>query len=843
MKTLFNTSLVLLTCLIVVSCSSESLPTSREVIDLNDNWQFILSDNTADFSSLSVDTETWRTLDLPHDWSIESDFSSNNPATPGGGALPGGTGWYRKNFHVDKSLNGKQIFIDFDGIYRCSSVWINGRFLGFRPNGYISFQYNLTPYIEFGGNNVIAVKVDNSEQPNSRWYSGSGIYRNVRLQITNPVHIEQWGIFVKTPQVSKFEALLEIDLKIQRCELFDREGDEGVQKCIVDVSHVLYDREGKKVSEYEYTPDVEDILTCEMRVQKPHLWSPDDPYLYTLVSQLIKEGDIIDEQRTAVGFRYFEFDPDKGFILNGKHVKINGVCNHHDLGCLGAAINYRALERQLEILKDMGCNGIRCAHNPPAPELLDLCDKMGFIVMNEAFDMWMRRKSTYDYARYFQEWHEQDLTDLILRDRNHPSVFMWSIGNEVLEQWSDAKTDALSLQKANVLLNQKKEIDPQEFKSGAVHFNQLLTQRLAEIVKSLDTTRPITAGCNETGSYNHLFRSGAIDIIGYNYHLGDYAGVKEQYPGKPFIGAETVSGLMSRGFYMMPSDTMYIWPERWDKAFSRDINHCSSYDNCHVPWGNSHEESWKYIKKADFVSGQYIWTGFDYLGEPTPFWWPSRSSYFGIIDLAGFPKDIYYMYQSEWTNKDVLHVFPHWNWNSGDLTDIWAYFNNADEVELFLNNRSLGIKKKEGDDLHVSWRVPFEAGSLKAVSRKNGKEVLVKEIKTAGSPASLRLTADRNTIKSGTKDLSYVTVEMLDDTGYPIPVADQLVRFSVKGSGTIVGTDNGDPTDPNSLKKPERKLFNGKCLVVLQSGKEKGEIKLIAETEGFPKTEIKIRVN
>lgn len=817
-------SLVFVFVSILYSCSS-SYDKSYDSVDFTENWQFILADSLTDYSSVDVNDSDWRTLNLPHDWSIEADFSDRNPAGAGGGALPGGIGWYRKTFNIDKTQSGKKIYIDFDGVYWQSEVWLNGVFIGKRPNGYVSFRYDLTPHVKFGEKNVIVVKVDNSQQPNSRWYSGSGIYRNVWLVTKNPIHIDHWGTYVTTPEVTDDSAKIRVVTRIQNTTR---------QELDVSVENILIDRNGKVVSKTKqgFTQSLrgKSSVSREIKLKNPELWSVENPYLYTVVSKLRLDGEIIDESKTTIGIRSFEFDADKGFILNGKQVKINGVCNHHDLGCLGTAVNYRAIERQLEILKEMGCNGIRCSHNPPAPELLDLCDKMGFIVMNEAFDMWIKRKTVYDYSQYFPEWYEKDLTDLILRDRNHPSIFMWSIGNEVLEQWSHPKEETLSLQEANVLLNMTKEIDPKEFESGEIHVNQMITKRLVEIVKSLDTTRPVTAGCNEPRTYNHLFKSGALDIIGFNYHLPDYGKVRKNFSGKPFIGAETVSGLMSRGYYMMPSDSMYIWPVSWDKYFDQPVRQCSSYDNCHVPWGNSHEESWKVIKKNDFIAGQYIWTGFDYLGEPTPFWWPARSSYFGIIDLAGFPKDIYYMYQSEWTTKDVLHVFPHWNWEPGKIVDIWAYYNNADEVELFLNGKSLGVKKKTEDELHVWWRIPFEPGTLKAVSRKSGKEVLSREIKTTGKPASIRLIPDRKIIKSTGKDLSFITVEVLDEEGSVVPDTDHLIRFSVEGPGVIVGTDNGDPTNPNSLKKPERNLFNGKCLVVVQSDIKAGKIMVVAES-------------
>ncbi|MDR0864467.1 MAG: DUF4982 domain-containing protein [Candidatus Symbiothrix sp.] len=775
-------------------CACTSQKEERQVIDFTEDWQFTLADSAVDYSANDVDVSGWRTLNLPHDWSIESDFSVDNPAGPGGGALPGGVGWYRKTFLVDKSLENKQIYVDFDGVYWCSEVWINGHSVGFRPNGYISFRYDLTPYIIVGEENTIAVRVDNSKQPNSRWYSGSGIYRNVRLVLTHPVHIDLWGTYVTTPQISEKEAVIRIQTTIK---------NNSDEKEPVQIRQLLKDANGK-----ELTRLISEDLEQEIKVENPVLWSVDTPYLYTLTTQLEIKGRVVDEYETTVGIRSFEFDADKGFILNGKQVKINGVCDHHDLGCLGSAVNYRALERQLEILKGMGCNGIRCSHNPPAPELLELCDKMGFIVMDEAFDMWKKAKTPYDYSHYFTECYEKDLTDLVLRDRNHPSVFMWSIGNEVNEQWG----------------------------SGG----DTITQTLSAIVKKLDPTRPVIAACNNPSPSNPLFQSGALDIIGFNYQLAEYDKVKEGFPGKPFIGSETVSGLMSRGFYQMPSDSVVI-PDGWDRKFPDMIKQCSAYDNCRVPWGNTHEETWKYIKKADFVSGQYIWTGFDYLGEPIPFNWPARSAYFGIIDLAGFPKDIYYMYQSEWTDKDVLHIFPHWNWKEGELVDVWAFYNHADEVELFLNDKSLGTKSKQNDDLHVYWRVPFEPGTLKAVSRKDGKEVLSQEIKTAGEPVSIRLTADRKEIQASGKDLSFVTVEVLDKDGNIVPTANNLIQFSVEGPGKIAGTDNGNPTDWNSLKKPERNLFNGKALVVIQGNHQAGSIRVKAASEGLKEEVLEVR--
>lgn len=824
--------LFLFICTVLFSCSSSKKV--RENVDFTEGWKFYLGDDSTAYNS-QYDDAKWRILDLPHDWSIEADFSLENPATPGGGALPGGIGWYRKDFVVDKSDKGKNVYIDFDGIYWNSKVWINGHLLGERPNGYISFRYDLTPYIKVGEKNVIAVRVDNSKQPNSRWYSGSGIYRNVWLVTTNALHVDHWGTYVTTPTVTRDNAEIKIQTNIKNSSDLSQ---------AFELYSILIDKDGKEIAGINNSKSVgagENVsMGQSLKVSNPILWSIDNPYLYKIVTRIEQNGKVVDEYETPLGIRYFSFDPNKGFFLNGESVKIKGVCNHHDLGFLGAAVNTRAIERQLEILKEMGCNGIRTSHNPPAPELLDLCDKMGFIVMDEVFDMWRKKKSPYDYSQYFPEWHERDLTDLILRDRNHPSIFMWSIGNEILEQWSDINADTLDLQQANMVLNFANTLNKKDIDAKELHVNSLLTIKLADIAKKLDPTRPITTGNNETEPSNHIFRSGAMDIIGFNYHENNWVNFHEKFPNQKLIITESTSGLMSRGYYEMPSDSMNIWPERWDKPFDRPVHHCSSYDNCHVPWGSTHEDTWRLVKNYDHISGVYLWTGFDYLGEPTPFWWPSRSSYFGVIDLAGFPKDIYYMYQSEWTNKDVLHIFPHWNWKEGQTIDIWAYFNNADEVELFLNGLSLGKKAKEEDVYHVFWRVPFQKGTLKAVSYKDGKEVLTREVKTTGDPVSIKLTADRQTIKADGKDLSFITVEALDAEGNPVPVADNLINFTIEGDGFIAGTDNGDPTDPNSLKKPSRKLFSGKALAVVQSHKKAGKIILKATSSNLKQASIEI---
>ena len=808
MKKIFALAILLL--------GAQSL-SARDRQSFDKDWLFVLADSAGMQNSEYSDGH-WRRLNLPHDWAIEGDFSPSNPSGASGGALPGGIGWYRKHFSLSPDEKYDRFTITFDGVYMNSTVYINGHKLGTRPYGYSTFEYDLTPYLYKKGDNVIAVKVDNSDQPNSRWYSGCGIYRHVWLTKTlKEAYIPQWGQYVATTPKGDVRVKVDFHANGSRMKL--------------SIRNTIYDAAGKVVARSQGNQ------IQKLKVRKPHLWAIGKGYLYTVKSELVVNGRVVDTATTQTAFRDVRFDARKGFFLNGENMKINGVCEHHDFGCLGAALNEDALHRKLTILRDMGVNAIRSSHNPPAPELLNMCDSMGIMVMDESFDMWRRKKSNGDYARFFDEWHQRDLSDLVKRDRNHPCIIMWSIGNEVLEQWSDAAADTLSLEQANLILNAGHDASTLAH-SDELSVNSLLTRHLADIVKKYDPwdARPVTAGCNEPDPKNHLFKSGAIDVIGFNYHHQWVKDVPRNFPDKPFIFSESVSALQTRGYYRMPSDSIYTAPVEWWLPYTDPSFKCSAYDNMHASWSSTHEETWDVVKHNDFVGGQFIWTGFDYIGEPTPYAYPARSSYFGIIDLAGLPKDSYYMYQSEWTKKPVLHLFPHWNWLPGQQIDMWCYYNQADEVELFINGKSQGIRKKkvhgEGNEgkahavsakaganagaanagafdrsteYHVMWRVNFEPGEVKVVARKQGREISSQTIKTAGPPHHLVLKKTyQNTLASAAQTPSGVPADLQSCTPTSSGVPADLQSCTPTPSGVPADlqsctlTPSGVPADLQS---------------------------------------------
>ena len=824
---------------IIIASSYNVNAQERQIEDFNFDWYFKLGDDTQ-FATKDFDDSSWRELHLPHDWSIEGEFSKDNPSTPGGGALPGGIGWYRKHFRSPK-LDGRHIAIEFDGIFMNSTVFVNGHKVGFRPYGYSSMSYEITPYLNpQGEENIIAVRCDNSEQPNSRWYAGCGIYRNVRLVNTANVFVDYTGTYITTPEISKERGTIKAQVSISNLR------NEASK---VTLENKILDAKGRCVAKNSVTKAINAGASADMEmtieVNNPILWDVDNPYLYNVVSYVMVDGKVVDDYITPFGFRYFEFKADTGFWLNGRNLKLKGVCMHHDLGALGTAVHRRGLERQLDILQSFGVNAIRTSHNPPTPELLDMCDERGILVMDEAFDMWRRAKTRYDYARYFDEWHQKDLIDFIKRDRNHPSIVMWSVGNEILEQWNsndDVKLDDLPAEQRNLLINFISENATGNKDDVEKNTNVLLTRHMVATLKKYDNTRPVTAGCNETRPTNNLIRSGALDIIGFNYHVQDYDSVKEWYPNMPFIGSETASSLNSRGFYIHPSTKINVVPERWDAPHQTDHHQCSAYDNSRAPWATLHEEAWVAVRDRDFCAGTFIWTGFDYLGEPTPYSWPSRSSYFGIVDLCGFPKDCYYMYRSEWTNNPTLHLFPHWNWNVGDKIDMWVYYNTADEVELFLNGKSLGKRTKTSDRLHAIWEnVEFEAGEITAIGYKNGKEILRHSRKTAGKAEKIVLTADRKVLKADGYDLAYVTVECTDAKGNLVPTAMNQLYFEIDGVGELVGVDNGNAAGGESLKGNKMKLFNGKAIAIVRTKRnESGKITLKVTSDDMESATVKL---
>jgi beta-galactosidase len=781
----------------------------RQTQSFDRDWRFHLGDVPGAEQAAFADAK-WRKLDVPHDWSIEGAFSEQNPAGVAGGALPGGVGWYRKAFSTPAGDSGKLVFIEFDGVYRNSEVWINGRSLGKRPYGYSSFRYELTSLLRFGARNVVAVRVDNSQQPNSRWYSGSGIYRHVRLVTTDPVHVDQWGTYVTTPVVTAESSQVSIRTIVRN----ERHAEQAIE-----VRTTVYDSSGKDVAgsfvRARVPADSVVEVPQDLTITRPALWSLDRPYLYRVVSRVLCGERPCDEYTTHVGLRSFVFRADSGFYLNGQPVKIRGVCLHHDLGALGAAVNTRAIERQLEIMHAMGANAIRTSHNPPAPELLDLTDRMGFIVMDEAFDMWKKEKNPYDYHLDWDAWHVRDLSDMVRRDRNHPSVFIWSIGNEVMEQWNNGDSTAAPL-----------------------------ARELAGIVRALDPTRPVTQAANNGSPDNPVFHAGALDLLGHNYHHEVWKDFPAQYPGAKFIITEAMSALNSRGVYWQPSDSVAVYYTPYEKNHGPQPpknGRLSSYDNSRAFWGSLHEESLRLFERYPFLSGIFIWQGIDYLGEPTPYEWPARSSYFGTVDLAGFPKDPFYLYQSVWASpkRPMVHLLPHWNWARGDTIDVWAY-TNAEQVELYLNGALLGVRRKTEPVSHLMWRVAYKAGTLRAVARTGGIAVATAVVRTAGAPAQIALAPDRARLRADGEDLAFVTVTVRDGRGIAVPTAEPLIRFRVSGDARIVGVDNGDEISHTSFQAHQVRLFNGKAVVIVRAGRKAGTATVTAEGRGLAPATVRI---
>ena len=780
------------------------------------------------------DDSEWRHLNLPHDWAIEGPFNIDyNGST---GKLPyWGIRWYRKTLELSQDDAGKQIYLDIDGAMSYASVWCNGQYVGGWPYGYASFRLDLTPYIKAGQKNVLAIRLDNPDDT-SRWYPGSGIYRNVWLVKTSPVHVEQWGTFVRNQQVDSENAVMEMGVNIE-----NHAGKDVQVK--LQTSVYLQGKDGRPVGEEVTQSMTKDIaikkdswssVRFQFKVDKPKLWDIDTPNCYVAVSRVFMDGKEMDSYETSFGIRTIEFTHDQGFMLNGQKVAIKGVCMHHDLGALGAAFNEVAAERQLRIMKEMGANAIRTSHNPPAPELVALCDRMGLMMQLELADTWQKGKRKNDYNLLFDDWSEADMRSLVRHYRNHPSVIMWSIGNEMPDQTTD---------------------------QGVI-----IARNLTAYCHDEDPTRPTSLGCNKRDA---VFRDivNQVDIFGLNYFHKTYPIFKEQNPTRRYHASETSSATSSRGEYFFPVTT--------DVNDSRSGFQLSSYDMTTIGWGCAPEVQFKMNEEYPFMSGEFVWTGFDYLGEPTPYnkdltnllnfsdpnelekarkeleelgkiKTPSRSSYFGIVDLCGFPKDRYYNYKSYWRpDVPTVHILPHWNWEEriGEITPVHIY-TSGDAVELFLNGKSLGRREKSHSYDRLTWDdVRYEPGSLKAVAYKNGQKWAEELVETTGKPAALQVTAEKTELKSDGTDLSFIRVAVVDSQGRVVPRSKNHLKFSVTGPAEIIATDNGDATSLLPFQLSERDAYNGLALVILRSQYMKqGKVLLTVESKGLPKQKIALKV-
>jgi beta-galactosidase len=778
---------------------------SRVRLLMDYGWTFTWGD-PAGAEVPRFDDSGWRSVDLPHDWSIEGPYDSAATTTGRGGYLPTGIAWYRRAFALPAGARGRRVTIEFDGVYQNSDVWVNGHHLGNRPNGYVSFVYDLTPFVG-GGRNVVAVRVDNSHQPNSRWYSGSGIYRHVWLIVTDPLHLGPWGIYVTTPEVDTAAARVAVRSHIV---------NEGPNARRATLRSVILDASGRETARAELPFTLaagdERDLAQQLTVDAPARWSLTTPTLYTLrTSVLDGRGRAVDETNTPFGIRTIAYDADHGFLLNGTRVKMLGVNLHHDGGPVGAAVPEGVWERRLRLLKQMGVNAIRTSHNQPAPEFLDLCDRLGLLVMDEAFDEWTHGKVAWGYHQYFAAWASRDLVDFLRRDRNHPSVVLWSLGNEIGEQHAASGDTVLRM--------------------------------LRDIAHREDPTRPITTGNDhiyaDDGATTLPFLS-LLDVVGYNY-VDRWHERRELYaeqdrhdhPDWKMIGTESGSVRGTRGEYFLGSD-----PERVQPNYTTGMIRA--------------EQLWRFVSLHDYFAGDFMWTGIDYLGESS---WPRKSSTSGVLDLVGFPDDGYYFYQSRWTEAPMVHLFPHWNWpgRGGQLIPVLAY-TNCDAVELYLNGRSLGEKRLEFPrqgtsggwnsyahpqvfpttaDLHLSWDVPYEPGLLRAVGKRHGEVVATDEVRTAGPAVSLRVRVDRAEMRSGIRDVAHVEVQVVDADGVVVPTADDLVHFTVEGAGRLLAVGNGDPADHSSYQAKERRAFHGLLLAMIQSGDATGTIRVTARADGL----------
>ena len=796
------------TLLLLTYCSNSFAQTVIKELEF---WKFFKGDNTS-ASHIDFDDSDWNSIKIPHDWAIYGPFDKevdkqiikieqNNEyeaseKTGRTGALPFvGVGWYRTTLNLPEYTNKKQVLITFDGAMSNAEVFVNGKKVGTRPYGYSYFYFDISNVILKGKENVIAVRLENLPF-SSRWYPGAGLYRKVRVVVKNQVNFKHWGHFITTPFIS--ENLAKVNIRSQ------------VQGDSVRITTSIKDADGKVIAENKASQRFADQIEQNIGVSNPKLWSPEKPYLYTAEIKLY-QGDVLkDTNVIRFGIREIKYTASNGFELNGKVTKFKGVCLHHDMGPIGTAVNKAALKRQLTILKDLGCNAIRSSHNMPSIEQLELCDEMGFLFLAESFDEWKKPKVKNGYNLYFDEWAEKDVVNLVRATRNHPCIVMWSAGNEVPDQWGSEGVKRL--------------------------------RWLQNIFHREDPTRPVTVGMDQVKAVMESGFGAILDIPGLNYRVHLYEEAYEKFPQGILLGSETASTVSSRGVYKFPVVSSY------DKTYN-DLQ-CSSYDLEYCNWSNIPDDDFALQDDKPWVIGEFVWTGFDYLGEPTPYdeFWPSRSSYFGICDLAGLPKDRYYLYRSRWnTNEETLHILPHWNWEGreGETTPVFVY-TNYNSAELFINNKSQGVQKKSKKSnlnrYRLMWMdVKYEPGTLKVIAYDEfGKKVTEKMVVTAGKPHHIKLETDRDTITANGKDLSFITATIVDIDGNHCPTASNRLYFKVKGNGTYRAACNGDATSLEAFHKPTMATFTGKLVVLIQSSTKAGDIDLTVSGDGLKNEKIKI---
>lgn len=792
---------------------------TRTELLLTKNWKFAKGD-FPDAIKVDFDDKTWETVNIPHDWAINGPFDKEidiqrvaiiqngeevpTEKTGRTGALPYiGVGWYRLNFSVPDFVEGKRVTLLFDGAMSEPKIYLNGKFVGEWAYGYNSFYFDITPFLNPEGENILAVRLEIHPEL-SRWYPGAGLYRNVHLIVTNQTAIDVWGTYVTTPVVSDEFAKIEVQINVLNSK------DKNL-----NILHQIKDAEGNVVASelQENVKFYDNENKTELVVEKPKLWSPESPDLYFLNTTISDKNIILDEYVTQFGIRSVAFESGKGFLLNGKIRKFKGVCLHHDLGPLGAAVNKSAIRRQLLILKEMGCDAIRSSHNMPSPEQVELCDELGLMFMAESFDEWAKPKCKNGYNRFFEKWAEKDVVNLVCHYRNNPSVVMWSSGNEVPDQWGeDGVKRALWLQ---------------------------------NIFHREDPSRMVTIGMDQVKSVMENGFGSIMDIPGLNYRTHLYEEAYQHFPQGFVLGSETASTVSSRGIYHFPVE--------YNKNKMYENIQCSSYDFDCCSWSNLPDDDFVLQDDKPWVIGEFVWTGFDYLGEPTPYdeIWPSRSSYFGICDLAGLPKDRYYLYQSRWNqNKETLHILPHWNWEGKEGENIPVFvYTNYESAELFVNGKSQGIKTKSITDnkqerYRLMWMdVKYEPGTLKVVAYKDGKVVAENELHTAGKPHHLELVSDSKTILADGQDIAFVTVRVVDKDGNLCPNANNQLLFKVSGKGKYRAACNGDATSLEIFHLPTMKAFSGQLVVLIQSTEEAGNIKLTVSGKGLKSNSLEIIAN